>query len=88
MKKVANKPTVKKSSKATTTKKKTVTKKNVSKITFNKYSMYFQTASILFLVAAFSLHLCCYISINAMLDLFGIAVFLLAFSLFPERSKN
>lgn len=88
MKKVANKSAIKKSSKATTTKKKTVSKKSISKITFNKYSMYFQTASMLFLIAAFTLHLCCCISTNVMLDLFGIAVFLLAFSLFPERSKN
>ena len=87
MKKVASKPAAKKT-KATTTKKTKVnaSKKSVNKITFNKYSIYFQTAAILFLIAAFALHLCCYISTSVMLDLFGISVFLLAFSLFPERS--
>jgi hypothetical protein len=77
-----------------TTKKKTVAKKTTKKvtrkatkkpITFNKYSIWFQTGSLLLVIAALALNICNCIDMNIMLDLFGLSVIFLAFSLFPKK---
>ena len=82
VKKVTNKPVVKRSS------KKIEKKQNSKKVlTFNAYSIYFQSVSIILAIAAITLNLCNCISMNIMLDLFGLSVMCLAFSLFPKRSK-
>jgi len=76
--------TVAKVSKKQTVKKTKNTKK--CKIEFNKYSPLFQTASMIFLIAAIVLNVCGCISINVMLDLFSLSILSIAFSLFPKRS--
>ena len=82
VKKVTNKPVAKRSS------KKIEKKQNSKKVlTFNAYSIYFQSVSIILAIAAITLNLCNCISMNIMLDLFGLSVMCLAFSLFPKRSK-
>lgn len=70
-----------------TTKKVAKKAKNEKKLTFNKFSVYFQAASMLLAIAALILNVCDCIEISFMLDLFGIAVILLAFSLFPEKNS-
>lgn len=87
MKKVNNKQAAKKpATKKIVSKKATTKKTKEAKIEFNKYSILFQTASILLLVAALTLNLCDCISMGAMLDLFALSVISLAFSLFPKRA--
>ena len=89
MKNVKNKPAAKKTVAKKTTKKattKNVTKAKSEKITFNKYSLYFQALSVLLLIAAFTLNICCCIGTGLMLDLFALSVIFLAFSLFPKGS--
>ena len=56
-------------------------------LSFNDFSIYFQTAAILLAIAALSLNLCDCIDMNIMLDLFGLSVIFLAFSLFPKKSN-
>ena len=53
---------------------------------FNKYSVYFQSFAIVLAIAAISLAVCNCVSVNVMLELFGVSVLLIAFSLFPKRS--
>ena len=80
--------TKKKAVKAVTPKKKTKKAKTTSakkKISFNKFSIWFQTISILLAIAALALNICNCIEMGVMLDLFGLSVILLAFSLFPKK---
>ena len=82
MKTVKTKATAKKSTKKVTTKKTA----KAGKMTFNKYSIYFQSISMLLLIVALTLNICCYISMNVMLDLFSLSIISLAFSLFPKKA--
>ena len=68
-------------------KKKVVKKKNLNTITFNKYAIYFQTASILLAIAAIAFNLCDCIGIELTIDLFGLSILFLAFSLFPKKEE-
>lgn len=81
---------------ATATKKKTVAKKTTKRVTkketkkvivFNKYSIWFQTGSLLLVIAALTLNICECIDMSIMLDLFGLSVIFLAFSLFPKKGS-
>ncbi len=81
---------------ATATKKKTVAKKTTKRvakketkkvIVFNKYSIWFQTGSLLLVIAALTLNICECIDMSIMLDLFGLSVIFLAFSLFPKKGS-
>ena len=76
-------PTTKKK----TTKKQATTKQTKKYLKFNKFSIYFQTASILLAIAGLTLNICDCIEMGIMLDLFGLSVISLAFSLFPERKS-
>ena len=78
-----NKKTVKPAAKKVV--KKQAKKERSKKLTFTKYAIYFETASILLAIAALTLNLCDCIDINIMLDLFGLSVIFLAFSLFPRK---
>lgn len=74
----------------TQTKKRTqkvVNKEPKKKLTFNKYSIWFQTISILLAIAALTLNICDCIEMGIMLDLFGLSVIFLAFSLFPKKGS-
>lgn len=62
---------------------KVVKKENLQ---FNKYSVYFQSFAIVLAIVAISLAICNCVSVNIMLELFGVSVLLIAFSLFPKRS--
>jgi len=81
-KKVAKVSAPKKNVKKTTKKE-----KNKKLITFNKYSIFFQTGSILLAIAALTLNICDCIEMSVMLDLFGLSVIFLAFSLFPKKGS-
>ena len=83
----ATKPVAKKTTKKVSSKK-VVQKANKSKkLTFNKFAIYFQTISILLAIAALTLNICDCIEISVMLDLFGLSVIFLAFSLFPKKNS-
>ena len=56
-------------------------------INFNKFSIYFQSISIILAIAALTLNVCNCIDMSIMIDLFGLSVIFLAFSLFPKKSK-
>ncbi len=70
------------------TKKKVVKKVNKRKcLEFNKYSIWFQSFSMIFAIAGLALNICNCIDMNIMLDFFGLSVVLLAFSLFPKKEN-
>ena len=60
-------------------------KSKVSKVEFNKYSLYLQTISILMVLISVILNITGLINTELLLDLFCIGVIILASSLFPKR---
>ena len=56
-------------------------------INFNKFSIYFQSISIILAIAALTLNVCNCIDMSIMIDLFGLSVIFLAFSLLKKKSK-